>query len=172
MAEVKVTIRSAGILNILFTSRGQYISGCSFKKLRLWIIDTKRERKNELNRVAVKIASFNMRTWFRGPLLPSRPSLKIKKSKVRYLLFSTWLFRIWSQIDEKGWLILRCFKCSMSLRNLHAAKSLFWATVWRKNKKQKKLQWKLNRTDDKIDFWRQTETNPRRAVAWSNDTYR
>lgn len=41
----------------------------------------------------------------------------------------------------------------------------FWATVWRKNKKQKKLQWKLNRTDDKIDFWRQTETNPRRAVA-------
>lgn len=39
-------------------------------------------RKNELNRVAIKIASFNMRTWFRGPLLPNRPSLKIKKSKV------------------------------------------------------------------------------------------
>lgn len=44
-------------------------------------------RKNELNRVAIKIASFNMRTWFRGPLLPNRPSLKIKKSKVSRFFF-------------------------------------------------------------------------------------
>ena len=88
---LKVTIPSAGILNILFTSRGQYIIQDSTlrTKLRLWITDGKRERKNELKRVAIKIASFNMRTWFRGPLLPSRPSLKIKKSKVsRFFLCS------------------------------------------------------------------------------------
>ena len=78
--------RSNGMLNTLLTIRGQYNSG-SF----LWIQTSLKsltlsfdERANWVH-VGDKIAAFMMRTWFKGPLLPSKASFKIRKNKVGFV---------------------------------------------------------------------------------------